>query len=242
MRWPELLGYLAALCTLGTFSMRTMVPLRCMGIASNVLFIAYGYFLPAYPVLLLHLALLPVNISRLCQMKLLIDRVRHASRGDGSIEWLKPFMSKRCFALGHVLFRKGDAATEMYYVLSGRVRLKEIDVEICAGEVVGELGMLAPDHRRTLTVECVEPVELLMITYDQVRELFFQNPSFGFYLLSLTSRRLFDNLGRLESVSSNRHAISLAGWTAAADHGASGPREPAIHLLTPSPRERQNFQ
>ena len=200
MRWPELLGYAAALCTLATFSMRTMVPLRCLGIASNLLFIVYGYFLPAYPVLLLHLTLLPVNIGRLRQMKLLIDRVRHASRGDGSMEWLKPFMSECRIAGGEVLFRKGDTATEMYYLLTGRLRLKEVAIEIRAGEVVGELGMLAPDHRRTFTIECIESAELLMITYDQVRELFFQNPSFGFYFLSLTSRRLFDNLERLEGM------------------------------------------
>lgn len=216
MRWPELLGYAAALCTLATFSMRTMVPLRCLGIASNLLFIVYGYSLPAYPVLLLHLTLLPVNIARLRQMKLLIDRVRHASRGDGSMEWLKPFMSKSHIAAGEVLFRKGDPATEMYYVLTGRLRLREIDVAIEEGEVVGELGMLAPDHRRTFTVECSETADLLMITYDQVRELFFQNPSFGFYFLSLTSRRLFDNLERLEGVLAERQLAAPAAEEKAA--------------------------
>src|SRR5579864_8546674 len=184
--------------------MRTMVPLRCLGIASNLLFIVYGYFLPAYPVLLLHLTLLPVNIARLRQMKLLIDRVRHASRGADGMEWLKPFMSRCRVAEGEVLFRKGDTATEMYYLLTGRLRLKEVDIELHAGEVVGELGMLAPDQRRTFTIECIEAAELLMITYDQVRELFFQNPSFGFYFLSLTSRRLFNNLERLETMVAER--------------------------------------
>ncbi|HEV2189765.1 MAG TPA: cyclic nucleotide-binding domain-containing protein [Stellaceae bacterium] len=220
MHWPELLGYAAALCTLATFSMRTMVPLRCLGIASNLLFIGYGYFLPAYPVLLLHLTLLPINIVRLRQMKLLIDRVRHASRGDGSMEWLKPFMSQSRIAEGEVLFRKGDTASEMYYLLTGRVRLKEVDIEIRVGEVVGELGMLAPDHRRTFTIECIESAELLMITYDQVRELFFQNPSFGFYFLSLTSRRLFDNLERLEGELAERQrpvTSAVSGAVEAAD-------------------------
>jgi hypothetical protein len=32
----------------------------------------------------------------------------------------------------------------------------------------------------------------------RVKTLYFENPSFGFYLLSLTSARLFQNIGRLE--------------------------------------------
>jgi hypothetical protein len=31
-----------------------------------------------------------------------------------------------------------------------------------------------------------------------VKELYFQNPQFGFYFLRLTSERLFDNIARLE--------------------------------------------
>jgi len=31
-----------------------------------------------------------------------------------------------------------------------------------------------------------------------VKQLYFQNPKFGFYFLQLTSRRLFENVARLE--------------------------------------------
>jgi hypothetical protein len=68
MSRAELIGYAAAGCVFVTFYMKTMVPLRVAGIVSNVLFIAYAYDLPAYPVLILHLALLPLNIIRLRQM------------------------------------------------------------------------------------------------------------------------------------------------------------------------------
>ena len=40
---------------------------------------------------------------------------------------------------------------------------------------------------------------LLEITYSQVRQLYFQNPAFGFYFLELTSRRLFENIAKLEA-------------------------------------------
>ena len=55
MSWLEAIGYLASLLVLSTFYMKTMIPLRCCAIASNVAFIAYGFFGEIYPVLVLHL-------------------------------------------------------------------------------------------------------------------------------------------------------------------------------------------
>jgi hypothetical protein len=61
----DILGYAAASAVLATFLMRSMVPLRLVAILSNVLFISYGYLAHIHPVLLLHAALLPINIARL---------------------------------------------------------------------------------------------------------------------------------------------------------------------------------
>ncbi|HTV88127.1 MAG TPA: hypothetical protein VME41_03835, partial [Stellaceae bacterium] len=84
----DALGYLAAVLVLATFSMKTMLPLRVTGIASNVAFIAYGYATRAYPVLALHAILLPLNTVRLYQMIELVKQVRAASDGDLSMDWL----------------------------------------------------------------------------------------------------------------------------------------------------------
>jgi CRP/FNR family transcriptional regulator, cyclic AMP receptor protein len=65
MSFTEALGYLASALVLATFCMRDMVALRCMAIASNLAFIAYGALADVGPVLLLHLLLLPVNVQRL---------------------------------------------------------------------------------------------------------------------------------------------------------------------------------
>jgi hypothetical protein len=62
MSWIDFVGYLAALTVLATFCMDTIVPLRGLAIASNVLFILYGIAGHLYPVLLLHAVLLPINI------------------------------------------------------------------------------------------------------------------------------------------------------------------------------------
>ena len=61
----SLMGYAASAAVLGTFLMRQMVPLRLLAILSNVLFVAYGYAEQIYPVLCLHVALLPINAQRL---------------------------------------------------------------------------------------------------------------------------------------------------------------------------------
>jgi CRP/FNR family transcriptional regulator, cyclic AMP receptor protein len=98
-----------------------------------------------------------------------------------------------------MLFRKGDAASAMYFIVSGLCRLTELGIDILPGQVVGELALLAPDQSRTQTLECVENGELLQITYEQVKQLYYQNPQFGFYFLQLTARRLFEDIARLES-------------------------------------------
>ena len=54
MQLHDVLGWLAAILTLATFSMRAMMPLRACAIGSNCAFIAYGLSASAYPVLMLH--------------------------------------------------------------------------------------------------------------------------------------------------------------------------------------------
>ena len=39
----------------------------------------------------------------------------------------------------------------MYYTVTGRYRLVEIETEVRAGEVIRELGLMAPGSKRTLT-------------------------------------------------------------------------------------------
>ena len=70
----DILGYAASLAVLATFTVRTMVPLRVIAILSNVLFVLYGYAADVRPVLLLHLALLPINLVRLAGLTRRIAR------------------------------------------------------------------------------------------------------------------------------------------------------------------------
>lgn len=194
MTHAELLGYAAAACVFVTFYMKTMVPLRVAGIVSNFLFIAYGYDLNAYPVLILHLVLLPLNILRLRQMLRLIKQIEDATKGDVNLKWVKPFSSTKAVAVGEAVFRSGDPADEMFFIVSGSFRVKERNIDLQTGEIFGELGLLNSGQARTATVVCTASGELLQITYDQVKQLCLQDPKFGFYFLHLVSKRLFHNL------------------------------------------------
>jgi CRP/FNR family transcriptional regulator, cyclic AMP receptor protein len=196
--WRVIPGYVGALLVVASFVVRTMIPLRALSAGSNLCIILYAYLDGQYPTLALNAALLPLNMLRMAQMMKLVRRVRIAARGDHTMEWLKPYMTRRRCARGHFLFRKGDVADTMFYIASGSFRIPELGIDKVAGEFVGELGLLAPDHRRTQSMECVEYANVLAIRYDQVHELFFQNPDFGFYFMQLASERLFNMVKLLE--------------------------------------------
>lgn len=206
MEIVTMIGFFAAGLVIATLSMRTMVPLRIIGIASNVAFVTYGLLFGSLPTVVLHAILFPLNVYRLHEMLKLIREVKAASRGDQSMDWLKPFMSKRVMKAGEFLFHKGDTADEMYFLVSGRLRLNDLDIELQPGAVVGELGFLAPDRSRTQTIQCSHGGSLLTISYDKIEELYYQNPTFGFYFLRLATSRLFENVGRLEATLAERNA------------------------------------
>ncbi|MEO8715550.1 MAG: cyclic nucleotide-binding domain-containing protein [Acetobacteraceae bacterium] len=195
----EAVGYLGAVFVIATYAMRTMIPLRSVGLASNAILLGYAVASHAIPDIVLGAIVLPLNSARLVQMIRLTRKVEEATHSDLSMDWLKPFMHRRTSKAGEVLFRKGDPAEEMFYTVSGHYRLVESGIELPTGEVVGELGLLAPEQRRTQTLECVKGGEMLVIRYSSVRELYYQNPRFGFFFLQLATKRLFQNHARLEA-------------------------------------------
>jgi hypothetical protein len=196
----NVLALFGAIFFVATLLMRTIVPLRISAIISDVFFVGYAVLAGSVTTFILYVLLLPINIIRLHQMVKLVRKAHASADGDLSMDWLKPFMTRRKYGKEQMLFRKGDAANEMMYIVTGKFRVSEIGVELGAGRMVGELGFLAPDNRRTQTVECVEDGEVLAITYDKLLELCFQNPHFGYYFLRLSSARLLENNARLAAI------------------------------------------
>jgi CRP/FNR family cyclic AMP-dependent transcriptional regulator len=150
----EGLGYLASCMVFIAFYMKTMVPLRLLAIGSSVVFIVYGIAEHLYPIIVLHAALLPLNVLRLIQIRKLIRQVEESTDGELDLKSLLPFMARSTYRNGDVLFSKGESADAMYYIAEGNVLLKEIDVTIGVGDVIGEIGLFTPEGTRTATAAC----------------------------------------------------------------------------------------
>ena len=215
INFANMFALIGAAFYVATLMVRTIVPLRVIGIISIVFFIAYGALAGAAATFFLYLLSLPINIIRLRQMLNLVKKARLSSQGDLSMDWLRPFMTPRKYKKGDVLFRKGDTAKEMFYTIGGKFLVKEINIELPPGRVMGELGFIDPNNKRTGTVESLEDGEELTITYDRLLELYFQNPEFGYYFLRLTTERLMQNIARLEATVAENSAKLLAFEAAA---------------------------
>ena len=190
INWVQLIGYTASLLVFSTFYMKTMIPLRCVAIASNLAFLTYGYFAGLYPVFLLHMVLLPLNIFRLRQMRKLIQRVRRSLTRDFSLEWIIPFATREDFKKEEPLFRKGDPADKLYYLEKGAVRLPEVDLTVAAGEIIGEIDVFSPFKERTASAVCTADSTFLVLGDRKALELYHQNPDFGLCLVRTIIRRL----------------------------------------------------
>ena len=212
----NMLAFTGAIFFVATLMVRTIVPLRIIGIISNVFFIAYGALAGSASTFFLYLLSLPINAIRLRQMLTLVKKARVSAQGDLSMDWLRPFMNPRKYRKGDVLFHKGDAAKEMFLTVTGKFLVTEIGVELPPGRMMGELGFVDPKNRRTQTVECIEDGDVLTITYEKLLELYFQNPEFGYYFLRLTTERLMQNISRLEGIveANKRDITRLEGLVA----------------------------
>jgi CRP-like cAMP-binding protein len=186
----DLLGLGAGALVLATFYLKTMIPLRVVAIASNIAFACYGILADAMPIVILHALLLPLNALRLQQMRVLIARVKRASRGDLSLDMMVPYMNLRQCPAGTRLFSKGDLAEEVFLVMKGRVRIEGKGVLVKPGQLVGEMGLFSQDQRRTASAVCDTDVELAAVSEDRMWELFYQNPEFGAYLLRIVMQRV----------------------------------------------------
>ena len=209
INFANMLALVGATLYVVTLMVRTIVPLRIIGIISMVFFIAYGALAGAVTTFFLYLLSLPINVIRLRQMLTLVKKAKLSAQGDLSMDWLRPFMTPRKYKKGDVMFKKGDVAKEMFYTVSGTFLIKEIGIELPPGRILGELGFIDPNNKRTATVESLENGEVLTITYDRLLELYFQNPEFGYYFLRLTTERLMQNIARLEATNAENKAKLL---------------------------------
>jgi CRP/FNR family transcriptional regulator, cyclic AMP receptor protein len=189
----ELIGFAAAAASLYATYVRTIIPLRVAAIVANALAMGYSASHGTYPTFLLNAILLPLNVVRLRDMAHLVREVDSALHHDLNVEWLRPYMRPQNFRPGEFLMRQGEVATDAFYIVAGEVELVEMQKTCGPGTLLGEIGLFTPGNQRTLSVRCKTEVHTARITYEQFRELYFQNPQFGFAVLRLIVARLYAN-------------------------------------------------
>ena len=185
----EILAWAEALTAIGSAYVKRMIPLRATAILNNLFGVAAGIGSGSFSTFVEHAVNLPLNAIRLREMRRLVASVREASAADLKIEWLKPFMHPRALKAGSSVFSKGDEASEAFLLVEGRIVIAESAAVLEPGTIFGEMALFTASGRRTASAICSSDVRLLVITYEQFEQLYFQNPEFGLYLVRLIVRR-----------------------------------------------------
>lgn len=189
----------AALIVVSTL-VKTILPLRWLAVGSNAGFIAYGLLSPSPLVLALHSVLLPLNLYRAFEMRRLVRRVRAAAESrELSGIWLRPYMRRRRFVAGDVVFSLGQVADQLYFLIEGHIELVERGRTLEPGQMFGEIAFFAPDRKRTSTARCTTDCVVLTLDESTFRQLYYQNPEFGFEVVRMIAARLTADVRRLEA-------------------------------------------
>lgn len=191
----QIVAWIAAGLVFLSFFMKTIVPLRILGIVSNVAFICYalmgihfGIFDKVLPILVLHIALLPLNAMRLRQVRDTIRSVQAMTREHASLDVLIPYMKHESVKQGQWLFRKGDVANRLFILKKGCIKLTEFNKTLEAGAVFGEVGIFSESAVRTSSALSSEDCDLYSLTSEKAIELFYQDPRFGFSIVRALAR------------------------------------------------------
>ena len=215
----EVFGYIASALVFMTFYMRTMLPLRIVAMVSNVAFIAYALIDGLTPILILHSALLPLNLLRLLQIRELTAQVEKAATEEFSARAILPFMKKRVVRADEILFAANDRADELFYIVEGEIFLPEVQEAVGPGAFLGEFALFTETGRRTATAIARTDGIVMTLTKKAVLTALMQHPLLGIHLLKLITVRLLQNAGLsdrqltpVKGYSLPRESTPLARW------------------------------
>jgi CRP-like cAMP-binding protein len=197
MESPDILALAAAAAAIASAAMRTMPLLRYAGMGAAALTAAYGAASGVHWIAIAGALTLAAHAWRHLETRATVKRLAESEEPRPTT--LFAFVGREQRPVDTVLFRKGDTGGEMYLIVEGWVELVEIGKRLGPGQVLGELAMVVPSHKRTLTARAVTHVTLARMTKRDMELTALQNPAFGFEMLRLVSRRLSDDIGRLEA-------------------------------------------
>ena len=194
MSWSYLFGFIGAALMVTSYLMKNMLPLRMVALSANVFLVVYALQGGSWPTVVLYLAMIPINVKKVREILKLVRAIENAKADSPVGEWLLPHMTRRQAKAGDTLWKKGDVATEMLFVESGELRLVEHDATIGPGSIIGEIGLFAPDNRRTRTVVCATDCTLYSLSSEGMAKLYYQNPKLGYHVMRLIVARLMHDI------------------------------------------------
>jgi CRP/FNR family transcriptional regulator, cyclic AMP receptor protein len=123
----------------------------------------------------------------------------------GDVHQLLAIARRRTFAKGEVVFHRDDPAESLHLVVRGRFGARVLTpigdsvlVDVLGpGQSFGELALLAPDGRRSATVESLEAGETRSVFRDEFAALQRAHPGVKDVLLRLLAEQLRRSTDRL---------------------------------------------
>ena len=105
-------------------------------------------------------------------------------------------MNQVDFRAGETIFSKGDVGDHAYLIGSGAVRVPEHDAQAMEGALLGEMGLLTRDNRRTASAIAASQVRAWRISYKDLEQLCLQNPAFCLHMARIIVQRYEANLAK----------------------------------------------
>lgn len=191
----EAIGWAGSILTIATYAMNTMLPLRIFALASCICFGVYAALLGLWPLLVMDLILLPINLYRLRQILSIRRGLTDGSSNQNSdFSVVKAYGRKRQIDAGNVIFEKGDTVDSLYFLETGRVQIEGYSVQLSDGEIFGEIAFFTDSATRTATVRCLEDSVVYELDKKRFMRLQFEDPTFGMAIMRTITRRLQENL------------------------------------------------
>ncbi len=157
----------------------------------------------------------------------------------------------RSLQRGDVIFSEGEASTEMFVVVHGRIAIGNRSVDgresvlalMEAGDVFGEMGLF-DGVGRSAHARALEPSEVYVVPYAPLREMYASEPELLWGVVEMLARRLRSNNAALaDSVFldvTGRTAKRLLEMSAGADEFALSITQEELAGLVGASRERVN--
>ena len=134
----------------------------------------------------------------MAEADVLADTSLFANLDEESLKGLTAASVTRSLARGDVLFRQDDESAALYVVISGRVAIanrsfdgRESMVALMEdGDLFGEMGLFDNGEGRSADARALEPSKLIELPYEPIRQLFTEQPTLLWGVVSMLSQRV----------------------------------------------------